>query len=495
LSTASSDTSYRTGTRILQRVFSFPVMIAGLLLMLAVITVRARFADPDMWWHLKVGEIVWNTHTIPITDTFSFTTNHHAWVPHEWLAQTIIYAAYKWGHYSGLMLWLCFFASAIFIAGYALCTLYSGNAKVSFLGALVVFVFATIGLSVRPQMIGYLLLIVELILIHLGRTRNPRWFWFLPPLFALWINCHGSVSLGFTVAVVFLICSFLDFRIGSLVCEPWYPASRKTFIAALVLCGAALFVNPIGIKQVLYPLDALVNQQFALSTVQEWLPLQLSSQRGMLFLMVLGAITLLVVVRKSALYFEELLLLVLAIWLAGSHERMLFVFGILAAPILSRMLATSWDNYDPETDRIVPNVVMITAALLVAFWAFPNSSNLTTQAEQGNPVGAVNFIKTNHLSGAMLNAYTYGGYLIWAMPEHPVFVDGRGDVFEWTGVLREFGQWAMLQTDPNQLLDKYRIQFCLLERGSPMTFVLPLMRNWKSVYSDNNSVIFVRTTP
>ena len=189
-------------------------MIAGLLAMLATLTVRGRFDDPDMWWHLRTGQVVWTIHTIPTTDIFSFTTNHHAWVPHEWLSQLFIYSAYQWGGYPGLMLWLCVFASAIFIAGYALCTLYSGNAKVSFLGALVIFVFATIGLAIRPQMIGYLLLIVELILIHLGRTRNPRWFWLLPPLFVLWINCHGSFFLGILVAAAFLLSSFFHFQMG-----------------------------------------------------------------------------------------------------------------------------------------------------------------------------------------------------------------------------------------------------------------------------------------
>jgi hypothetical protein len=51
--------------------------------------------------------------------------------------------AYQWGGYSGLMLWLCLVSSAIFIGGYALCSLYSGNFKVSFLGALVILSFAT----------------------------------------------------------------------------------------------------------------------------------------------------------------------------------------------------------------------------------------------------------------------------------------------------------------------------------------------------------------
>ena len=94
----------------------------------------------------------------------------------------------------------------------------------------------------------------------------------------------------------------------------------------------------------------------------------------------------------------------------------------------------------------------------------------------------------------MLNDYTYGGYLIWAAPEHPVFVDGRSDVFEWTGVLAEFGRWAMLQSDPNTLLDKYNISFCVLARTSPMAHVLPLLPNWKTIYSDNMSTIFLRTS-
>jgi hypothetical protein len=467
-------------------------MLAGLLLVLATLTVRSRFDDPDMWWHLKMGEIVWTTHTIPVTDLFSFTTNHHAWIPHEWLSQTFLFLAYKWGGFSGLMLWLCVFTTALFVAGYLLCALYSGNAKVGFLGALVVFVFATVGVSIRPQMLGYLLLLIELTLIHLGRTRNLRWFWCLPPLFALWVNCHGSFFLGIILAGVFFFTSFFQFQAGSLIAEKWEPQRRKTLLIAMVLSLAALFLNPVGLKLILYPLDTLIHQPIGLSFVQEWQPLQLSSQRGILLMAVLACIFLSVIGRKAELHFDELILLAMGTWLAGGHDRMLFVFGILAAPILSRVLATSWEGYNAETDRVWPNAVMIALSLLVAIWAFPSHQSLVQKTEETSPVKAVAFIKANHLQGPMLNDYGQGGYLIWAMPEHPVFVDGRGDVFEWTGVLEEFGQWAMLQTDPNKLLDKYGIQFCLLNPDSAMAHVLPLMPNWKSVYSDNNSVIFVR---
>jgi len=185
--------------------------------------------------------------------------------------------------------------------------------------------------------------------------------------------------------------------------------------------------------------------------------------------------------------------LTLGTWFAVSHQRMVFVFGILAAPVLSRLLSTSWDSYTVENDHPWPNAALVTTSVLVAIFAFPNQHNIAKQISDGNPVKAVEFIKTHRLSGHMLNSYVYGGYLIWALPEHPVFFDGRADLFEWSGVLGEFAKWTTLQSNPNELLNKYGVTFCLLNIESPMVRVLPLLPGWKIVYSDNVSVIIARS--
>lgn len=496
--TEASVVAKRAGTyapaAVLRSVFSFPALIACLVSLLGMLTVRSRFNDPDMWWHLKTGEIIWTTHIIPLTDVYSFTTNHHAYVPQEWFSQLLIYGAYRLGGYFGLMVWLCLATTAILVAGYLLCTLYGRNAKVAFVGAMTIWLFATIGLSIRPQMIGYLLLIVELLLIQLGRTHGPRWFWGLPPLFALWVNCHGSFFLGFGLASVFFLCSFFCFRRGSLVALPWEPRHRKLLGMALLLSAAALFLNPIGVRQILYPLNTLLHQPIGLSQSEEWLPLHLDHGRGLALLVVLGGIFLLVIVQRSELFWDELVVLALGTWLAVSHQRMLFVFGILASPIVSRLLAYSWDAYDAAYDRPLPNAILIACSLVCMFWGFPNGQSLERQVEQGNPVQAARFIQTHALSGNMLNDYALGGYLIWATPDHPVFVDGRSDVFEATGVLAEYRKWALLQTNPNALLNQYNISFCVLARNSPMAHVLPFLPNWKTAYSDNMSTIFIRTS-
>ena len=59
-------------------VFSFPVALVCLLLPLTVFTQRTRFNDPDMWWHLKMGEIIWTNHHVPTVD-FVFV---HSQAPH-----------------------------------------------------------------------------------------------------------------------------------------------------------------------------------------------------------------------------------------------------------------------------------------------------------------------------------------------------------------------------------------------------------------------------
>ena len=479
--------------RFFRKVFSFPGVIVCLLAVLALLTVRNRFDDSDLWWHLKVGQVICATHAIPLVDLFSFTTHHQSLVPQEWLAEVTIYAAYRCAGLSGLMFWFCFFAAAQVIAGYILCSLYSGNLKVAFAGAMLVWLFATEGFSLRPQMIAYLLLIAELVFIHLGRTRNARWFFALPVIFVLWINCHGSFMLGLILAGIYLFASFFSFRAGSLVSEAWPQPGRRTFLIAFGISLAALFLNPTGIRQILYPFDTMLKMPLLVANVAEWAPLNMTETRGVALMAVLLLILLLAVTRRAELHFDELLLLAAGTWLAVSHQRMLPVFGILAAPIASRQLAGAWENYEAAKDHIAPNAVLIALGMLALWIGFPSAGNLEQQVEAQSPVKAADFLRSSHLAGPMLNAYDFGGYLIWAAPQYPVFIDGRTDIYEWSGVLGEFGNWATLRTDPRVLLDKYKIGFCLLGRHSPMARVLPLMPGWKLVYADSISVIFART--
>jgi hypothetical protein len=488
--------AYRAEIRLLPRmvraVFSFPVFLASALASLTTLTVKARFDDPDLWWHLRMGQIITDTHSVPTTELFSHTAAGHPWIPHEWVAQLSIYEAYRLDGYTGLMLWVVLFASLLLISLYALCWLYSGNGKMAFLGGLIGWFFATVGLAVRPQIAGYLLMVIELLLLELGRRKDGRWLWGLPFLFGLWVNCHGSYSFGLVILVVTGICSFLDVRIGPIVSTPWPAAVRKTLIAASVASVAALFANPTGWRLLTYPLNVVFRQHTGLASVDEWLPLSLLDLRAVGMMLILGAAGLAAAAKAIEIRLEELVLVSTAALMAVQHQRMLLLFGIIAAPFVCRILGGQWERYDAKRDLPVANAVGIAVALAVIIGLFPSQSELESQVRKGSPVGAVEFVRKARLTGPMLNDYGFGGYLIWALPEHKVFVDGRGDVYDWTGVLEAFRRWALLQEDPQVLLDRYRIQFCMIATGSPMSYVLPHLPGWHKAYSDRQASVFVR---
>src|ERR1700676_4425877 len=172
---------------LLQRALARPVVLCGMLVCLTFCFCCLRFNDPDTWLHLKLGQEIWQTHAIPQADHWSFTVAGRPRINHEWMAQLSMYLAYCWGGYQGLLLWLCVLGSALVALVYALCYRYCGSATIAMLGGFLVFFFGTIGFAIRPHMIGYTLLSVELLVMERAWSGRPRVLWCLPPLFVLWV--------------------------------------------------------------------------------------------------------------------------------------------------------------------------------------------------------------------------------------------------------------------------------------------------------------------
>lgn len=475
--------------RLFRGLFSFHAVLITGLVVVTIFTISHRFNDPDLWFHLKLGQVIWTTHAIPTTDTFSFTAYGHPWTAHEWLAQLGIYTVYRLGGYPGLMLCFAAVACLLFILVYVLCYRCSGSALVAFLGAVSAWFFATVGLAIRPLLLGHLFLVIELILLEFG-TRNRRWLLALPPLFAVWVNCHGSYFFGMGVLFVYWACSFVNEEWGLVVAEPWDKRSRKTLGVALVLCSAALCCNPVGIRLLLYPLNTLFQQTTGMNAVEEWMPPDLRSGRALGMIAAGAGILLIPLLRRSQLRLRELLVVAPAFALATQHTRMLFVFGIVAAPVLCRLLAPVLGT-DLKREHPIANVLLISALLCAALSAYPAQASLQHRIRKTSPAGAVDYVKRAGLPGPMLNEYVFGDYLIWALPEQKVFIDGRGDVFDWTGVFPEYGRTVTLAEDPKILLDKYRIRFCLLAKGSVLGRVISSL-GWREAYSDDVAAVFVR---
>ena len=475
-----------------QRVCSLPVMIVVLLGFVAFWSARNRIEDPDMWWHMKVGEKIVQTLELPRTDEYSYTTDRHAWIPHEWLPEVAIYTAYRWGGLAGLMLWLGLTGSILLGGLYLLCSAYSGNPKVALIGGLIGWFFGTISLAVRPLLLGHIFLVALLALIHLGRTRSARWLWGLPPLFAVWVNCHGSFALGLVVLATVLAAAHIDLQWGLVEATRWPAEKLRVFRFVLVACGLALLLNPVGWELAVYPLNLFFSQGDNLANISEWQPLNFQEPRGMGVFVIVSVLALSALTLAKKVRLEEIVLVLMGSYLAVHHSRMVFVFGILVAPVVCRLLATSWRGYRVSQDHPKINAALMTAALILIWQGFPSHAQLQSQIDQAFPTKAVAHLEQNGIRGNMLNEYVWGGYFIWAAPERKVFIDGRTDIFDWTGVLGEYMRWHTLQESPDKLLDKYEIDYCVLAADSPTSRAVALLPNWRKIYADDVAVVLAR---
>lgn len=477
-----------------QRILSFPVTIFCMLLAIVPLTLRSRLNDPDLWWHLRLGQVMWTRHRIPVADHFSWTAANQHTIPHEWLSELSLYSAYHLSGYSGLMLWMCLASAVLLGLAYGLCCLVSGNPKTSLIAVLSLWLFATVGLAPRPHMIGYSLLLCELLILHMARTRHRGWFWLLAPLFPVWINAHGSFALGLLLAFAALGLSFVNVHTGCVHQEPLDRRRRMHLSGALIVACFALLITPVGFSQVAYPFEAMLHNTGQLDQISEFQPLRITDARAMLLALVLLGLFTIILVRRPRLDLQRMLFALGGVYLAARHERMIFVAGILIAPWLAELLADLWDGYDPAADRPLVNLTVMAFAATVCVLAFPSRASLRHQVEVGNPSGAVAYLEEHPANRRLLNDYLFGGYLIWAAPQTPVFMDGRGDIYEWAGVMSDYARWATLADDPRLLLNKYRVTTCLLVAGSPMVQVLSLLPEWTQVYKDDKSIIFERRT-
>jgi hypothetical protein len=134
---------------------------------------------------------------------------------------------------------------------------------------------------------------------------------------------------------------------------------------------------------------------------------------------------------------------------------------------------------------------MAGVAMAVVFY-YPDSASLEKRVANQFPVKAVEYLRDHSVPGPMFNSYGFGGYLIWS--NQKVFMDGRGELYEDGGVMSDFVQLNYLKPTGLDVLRRYQIHSCLLERDAPLATVLAELPEWQKVYSDSTSALFVQTS-
>ncbi len=476
-----------------KEVLSFPVMMVFLLVGGMFMPLRSFNVDPDVWWHIKVGATILATHHLPTTDPYSFTVHGSPWIAYEWLGEMLLAVVqHAWG-LPGLMALAAVLTAAIMFALYTLVTVRCGNSKAAFVACAVLVPMIYPSCSLRPQMLGYLFLVLTLIVLERFRRGHTGALWFLPPLFLVWINTHGSFVLGLFALGVYWASGLVEIHWGDLVAKRWTSAQRLHLELTALLILVALTITPYGTELCLYPLNMAFAQPINVSNIQEWQVMPFGEFFGKLFLLLILAFVLAQVALRQTWRLEELVLFLAGVAAACMHVRFVLVFVPFSAPMFATILARWIPPYDPAKDKYALNVVLMALFVGGIVWFFPSRAKLDKIVEQKWPVRAVAYLKQHPVPRPMYNTYGYGGYLVYELDgQNKTFIDGRGDLFERMGVLSDYLTIARLGVAAPSLLNAYGIQSCIIEHDEPLRTFLGNSPDWQIVYSDNVSAIFVR---
>ena len=119
-------------------------------------------------------------------------------------------------------------------------------------------------------MLGYLFLVLTLIVLERFRQGHTGALWFLPPLFLVWVNTHGSFVLGLFALGVYWASGLVDIHWGGLASRLWTSGERLRLELVALLTLIALTITPYGTEVCLYPLNMAFSQPVNVANIQEW---------------------------------------------------------------------------------------------------------------------------------------------------------------------------------------------------------------------------------
>jgi hypothetical protein len=477
----------------LKRVFSFPAMLGGILVAGVYWAKHGFDVDTDFWWHLRVGEDILATRHWPTVDPYSFTASGQPWLAAEWLGDVLFAGIERLGGLRALDLLLIVMSAAIILALYGFCSLRSRNSKASFVAVVLLTVLSLPVFNFRPQMLGFLFIVLTLIALERFRQGQPATLWFLPLLFVVWVNAHGSWTIGLLVILVYWASGLKEIRVGSVETTAWTTPQRERILLIVLLCVAVLPITPYGAKLAGYPFMVASSLPVNLASINEWQPMPFNLFGAKLFLVLIFSWFIAQLIYGFRWRAEELALFFFGTAMACLHVRFLLVFVPFFAPLFATLLARWIPGYEREKDQYWLNAGLMAITLAAMIHYFPSTANIEKNIATMYPSNAVSFMHVHSVPGPVFNSYGFGGYLEWTDGGRTkVFIDGRGELYEIGGVFADYMHITLLKPGALSVLHGYQVQACLLDRDQPLAVFLASLPEWQTVYADDVSVVLIR---
>jgi hypothetical protein len=481
--------------------FFMPGNILTILFFFVLVFFRidSNIADMDLWGYMAFGRLYWETGKFPYQDVFTYLPSLDPWVYHEWLTGVVCYAVYRIIGESGLILMRYGLALLTLLFIYRIARQRGASQTFSliilfFIGG---FLTRSYGSVIRAQAFTFLFFTITLYLLESYRDGSGlRYLLIFIPLNGVWCNLHGGFISG--LGLIFL------YMIGRAISGSAY----RFHLFLLIALGFSTLINPYGLEYWNYTYRAIT---MARPEITEWASILKSYQMNWIsFSEFMSIIVIILISIRWIQYFRwreitPIIVLFITLVLGMVHIRHLTFFlivgGAYLAPLAQKYFADI--QFNPRFERI--RGFMAAKGVMICFLVFmivlvlylcPKSLSLEVPASPipGKmyyyPVGAIEYIHKNNISGNILTEFEWGEYIIWNSDSRlRVGLDGRFETVYPGLIAQEYFDFYYGRDE--KFMDKYPHHLALLKPGTEGLKFIKTRPDWQKLYSDSGSVLYI----
>lgn len=445
-------------------------------------------SDPDLWWHLRLGQWIADNHAIPHTEFFSYTANGAPLVAHEWLSELLFWSVHAAVGLAGLavLVGLVTWSGLLALARLAHQRGASGFnvGVVLLLGAKALQPIT----GTRPQMLTFALLCWALYLLDRHLRRGGRAIWLLVPLVLIWANLHAGFAVGLGILVAALAAGLLDAR--------WRhqldAAQRRRLVTAatvLLLCAVVALINPNGVD--LYRYALLGSTPAAHQLIQEWQPPDFTTLEMLPLALLIVATAISMALNRRTLAPGQVIVAAIGVAAALLAVRNIAIAVALLSPALAQLLPI---RYALPTRQVALCAAGLVAGAMIVVVSLVRLSQDTQDAALAKqlPACLLSGLQSSHQQVQLWLPYGQSGYAIdKAWPQVHVYAYGN-DAALGAGVVIDYVRIAAgVAADPTalQLLAGSHTDAVITPAGRLATELHDA--GWTSVGEANNQTLLV----
>jgi len=425
--------------------------------------------DSDLFWHVETGRLTL-AGDLPRVEVFSWTARGEPVFTDQWLGDLVLAVARAAAGWPGILALraLAVFALVALVVDAAM----SARPRapiVAAAAALPAILLSRFAWTDRPELLG---LVCFALMIRLLRGGDRELLFAIPLLF-VWAQLHGSYALGLGLILASCAARAIEEKP-----ERWRFVPIASFAVLVTLLG------PSG-------LDAwtssgghfLAPPRFI---AEEGAP-DARTLPGAFFLITLALVIATASLGRRATLRETLVLVPVAL-VALTATRHTPLLTIAAVPFF----ASRWpDPIAGLRDRspAAPEANLgRTRAFLIALLAFLPIAVLDAHVDESTyPRAALAAVPEG---AGVFNQYDWGGWLLYAKPSTPVFIDGR--LFPYVpDVLADYRAIVGAHPGWESVVARHGVKAMLVRPSDPIA-VRATERGWRVAFRDAIAVVLIR---